>query len=94
MDRRELLKGIAAASYGGLSSKALYGAQAQPPEAPPVERSQIMPPDDPWPGKKIILAIADPQEWVSAPRAITMMRLRTRWRLLNGLGASRGPGSP
>ncbi len=63
MQRRELLKGLAIAAYAGLPAKALYGAQAQA----PAESSQIRRPDDPWPGKKRILAIADPEEWYSSP---------------------------
>lgn len=65
MDRRELLKGLAVASYGSFSAKALHAAQAAGAGSP--DKSQITPPDDPWHGKKRILAIADPQEWYSSP---------------------------
>jgi type 1 glutamine amidotransferase len=68
MDRRELLKGIAVASYGALSAKALCGApvSAQSPATILQDRSQPRRLDDPWPGKKRILAIADPQEWYAS----------------------------
>ena len=68
MERRDFLKGLAAAS-GALSAPALYGAQANRP-APQLlaqDNAQSRPPDDPWPGKKRILAIADPQEWYASP---------------------------
>ena len=68
MERRDFLKGLAAAS-GALSTPALYGAQANRP-APNLlaqDNAQTRPPDDPWPGKKRILAIADPQEWYASP---------------------------
>ncbi len=68
MERRDFLKGLAAAS-GALSAPALYGAQANRP-APQLlaqDSAPARPPDDPWPGKKKILAIADPQEWYASP---------------------------
>jgi type 1 glutamine amidotransferase len=68
MERRDFLKGVAAAS-GALSTHALYGAQANRP-APQLlaqDNAQSRPPDDPWPGKKRILAIADPEEWYTSP---------------------------
>jgi uncharacterized protein len=68
MQRRRFLKGLAAAS-GAISAPALYGAQANRP-APQLlaqDAAQSRPPDDPWPGKKRILAIADPQEWYASP---------------------------
>jgi uncharacterized protein len=63
MERRDFLKGMAIAS--ALSAETLYGAQANRP-APQLlaqDNAPSRPPDDPWPGKKRILAIADPQEW-------------------------------
>jgi len=68
MERRDFLKGLAAAS-GAMSAPALYGAQANRP-APQLlaqDAAPARPPDDPWPGKKRILAIADPQEWYASP---------------------------
>ncbi len=67
MERRDFLKGLAAAS-GAISAPALYGAQANRP-APQLlaqDNAPSRPPDDPWPGKKRILAIADPQEWYAS----------------------------
>ncbi len=64
MERRDFLKGVAAASV--FSGEAL-GAQANRP-APQLlatDKAPSRPPDDPWPGKKRILAIADPEEWYS-----------------------------
>src|SRR5260370_36630887 len=69
MERRDFLKGLAAAS-GALSAPALYGAQANRP-APQLlaqDSAPARPPDDPWPGKKTIIAIAHPQEWQASPR--------------------------
>lgn len=68
MDRRELLKGIAVASCGALSAEILHGAaaSAQVPVAAPQDRAQSRRLDDPWPGKKRILAIADPEEWYAS----------------------------
>jgi type 1 glutamine amidotransferase len=62
MDRRELLKGIA---VGALSAEALYSAtaQAQAPAAAPAPQPK---PENTWPGKKLILAIADPHEWYAS----------------------------
>ena len=68
MERRDFLKGLAAAS-GAMSAPALYAAQANRP-APQLlaqDAAPARPPDDPWPGKKRILAIADPQEWYASP---------------------------
>ena len=66
MHRRELLKGVAAStvalSAGTLGSTA---SSAQTP-AVPQDQPQFRKPDDPWPGKKRILAIADPQEWYAS----------------------------
>jgi len=69
MDRRELLKGVAASSYAALSAGALSGisAAAQSPTVASQNGFQFTRPDDPWPGKKRILAIADPQEWYASP---------------------------
>ena len=67
MERRDFLKGMAIAS--ALSAETLYGAQANRP-APQLlaqDNAPSRPPDDPWPGKKRILAIADPQEWYASP---------------------------
>lgn len=80
MDRRELLKGLAIASYGATSTKALYGVQAAtppaPPQTPPAPGGQ--PPvgagprtrsvEDAWPGKKKLLAIADADVWYNRQR--------------------------
>lgn len=64
MDRRELLKGIA---VGALSAEALSGAPAlaQSPAPAPQNRPPRRP-ENTWPGKKLILAIADPVEWYSS----------------------------
>ena len=67
MERRDFLKGMAIAS--AFSAETLYGAQANRP-APQLlaqDNSPSRPPDDPWPGKKRILAIADPEEWYASP---------------------------
>jgi type 1 glutamine amidotransferase len=64
MNRRELLKGIAAASAGAVSAKALYGTQAASPLPAAAPKRMV---DDVWPGKKKLLAIADPQEWYDSP---------------------------
>jgi uncharacterized protein len=68
MDRRDFFKGmIAASAYAALAGDILYGQQA-PPTGPLAEdKAPSRPPDDPWPGKKKLLAIADPQEWYSSP---------------------------
>src|ERR1700683_1352891 len=66
MERREFLKGMAVPS--ALSAETLYGAQANRP-APQLlaqDNAPSRPPDDPWPGKKRILAIGDPQEWYAS----------------------------
>jgi type 1 glutamine amidotransferase len=66
MDRRQLLKGIAAGALAAeaLPTKELF-AQSQTTAAPstptPTYRRE-----NTWPGKKLILAIADPQEWYSS----------------------------
>jgi type 1 glutamine amidotransferase len=66
MERRDFLKGLAAS--GAVSVPAVGGAQANRP-APQLLAQDTTPsrsPDDPWPGKKKILAIADPQEWYAS----------------------------
>lgn len=68
MKRREFLKSVAAASALA-STTALYGAQTNRP-APNLlaqDSEPARPPDDPWPGKKRILAIVDPEEWYASP---------------------------
>jgi type 1 glutamine amidotransferase len=68
MERRDFLKGMAVAS-GAISAKGLYGAQAPPPAHGPLSQDTApsRPPENTWPGKKRILAIADPQEWYASP---------------------------
>jgi uncharacterized protein len=65
MERRDFLKGLAAAS---VAAPTALTAQANRP-APNLlahDDAPSRPPDDPWPGKKRILAIVDPQEWYSS----------------------------
>jgi uncharacterized protein len=69
MDRRELLKGLAAASCGAVSAKALYGAQAPAASPTPAAARPHREVDDAWPGKKLLLAIGDPQEWYDSPKS-------------------------
>jgi hypothetical protein len=70
MDRRELLKGLAIASYGAVSAKALYGEQAATTSvstpAPAAPRTKSA--EDTWPGKKKLLAIADADVWYNHQR--------------------------
>jgi uncharacterized protein len=68
MERRDFLKGMAVAS-GAISAKALYGEQAPPAAHGPLSQDTApsRPPENTWPGKKRILAIADPQEWYASP---------------------------
>jgi type 1 glutamine amidotransferase len=69
MDRRDFVKGmLATASAAGLTAETL-SAQQQAPAAPaPVahDTARSRPVENTWPGKKLILAIADPQEWYSS----------------------------
>ncbi len=75
MERRNFLKGLAAASCGAVAGETLAqaqaaaGAQSNRPEPHLLAQDSAAsrPPDDPWPGKKRILAIADPEEWYSSP---------------------------
>src|ERR1700689_1289541 len=77
MERRDFLKGMAIAS--ALSAETLYGAQANRP-APQLlaqDDAPSRPPDDPWPGKKRSLAIADPEEWYASPGCHQSFRRRS-----------------
>ena len=65
MKRREFLKGMAVASYGTFSADAQVNRPA--PNLLAHDNAASRPADDPWPGKKRILAIADPQEWYASP---------------------------
>jgi uncharacterized protein len=67
MERRDFLKGMAVAS-GAISAKALY-AQTPPAAHGPLSQDTApsRPPENTWPGKKRILAIADPEEWYASP---------------------------
>jgi uncharacterized protein len=73
MERREFLKGIAAAScaasLGTASAEAGQAAQANRPAANLLaqDKQASRPPDDSWPGMKKVLAIVDPQEWYESP---------------------------
>jgi type 1 glutamine amidotransferase len=69
MERRDFLKGLAAASCAAVSAETRANGQANRPAANLLSRDTeaSRPPDDPWPGKKRILAIADPEEWYASP---------------------------
>jgi uncharacterized protein len=67
MDRRDFLKTMAAASFSTIPARHLHAMQVQPSASSPQDRSSFRPPDDPWPEKKKLLAIADPEEWYSSP---------------------------
>jgi type 1 glutamine amidotransferase len=68
MERRDFLKGMVVAS-GAISAKALYGEQTPPAAHGPLSQDTApsRPPENTWPGKKRILAIADPEEWYASP---------------------------
>src|SRR5215471_17217176 len=67
MDRRQFFKGaITTATASMIGGKAVHAEQNAPAAATVQERSSVRPPDDPWPGMKKLLAIADPQEWYSS----------------------------
>ena len=68
MDRRDFVKGvIATASAASVASKSLNGQQTSGVGPLARDTAPSRPPDDPWPGMKKVLAIADPEEWYSAP---------------------------
>jgi hypothetical protein len=65
MERREFLKGLAA---GAMSTPMAFAQANRPaPQLLAQDHAPSRPPDDPWPGKKRILATADPQEWYASP---------------------------
>ena len=69
MERRDFLKGLAAAS-GAISAPALYGAQANRPAPQLLAQDNGSSPGRPTirgQARKRILAIADPQEWYASP---------------------------
>ena len=67
MERRDFLKGMAVAS-GAISAKALYAQTNRPaPQLLAQDTAPSRPPENTWPGKKKILAIADPEEWYASP---------------------------
>ncbi len=69
MERRDFLKGLAVASCGAMAGETLAQTQTARPAANLLAKDTAVsrPPDDPWPGKKRILAIADPEEWYASP---------------------------
>jgi type 1 glutamine amidotransferase len=68
MERRDFLKGMAVASYGAVAAKALSAQTNRPaPQLLAQDAAPSRPPENTWPGKKRILAIADPQEWYASP---------------------------
>lgn len=68
MDRRNFLKGVlGTASAAALVTKPVNGQQTSNVGPLAHDAAPSRPPDDPWPGMKKVLAIADPEEWYSAP---------------------------
>ena len=65
MERCEVLKGLAA---GAISAPTVFVQANRPaPQLLAQDDAPSRPPDDPWPGKKRLLAIADPEEWYASP---------------------------
>src|SRR5581483_1053755 len=67
MQRRDFFKGaMATMTCAAAGGQPLLAQQASGVGPLAHDSAAPRPPDDPWPGKKKVLAIADPEEWYSS----------------------------